>query len=230
MVNLFRVGGVVRDQILGLRPKDIDFACEAADYEAMVRWIREQGRVYLEQPDYLTVRAHLPGKPPADFVLCRKEGPYLDGRRPSWVAPGTIHDDLARRDFAMNAIAVAEDTGAVLDPFGGREDIRARLVRCVGNARGRFHEDALRLLRAVRFAITLGFELHQDILRCLGEADLVDRLRDNVSEDRRRVELERCFAGDTPETLRYLGELPLLRAACFPARGRLWLRPTLRES
>jgi tRNA nucleotidyltransferase (CCA-adding enzyme) len=229
MVKLFRVGGTVRDEILGLRSKDIDFACEAEDYGAMVRWIREQGEVYLEQPEYLRVRAHLPGKPPADFVLCRREGPYLDGRRPSSVAPGTIHDDLARRDFTMNAIAVAEDTGETLDPFGGRNDIRARLIRCVGDSRDRFHEDALRLLRAVRFAITRGFRLHEDILRCLEEPALAERLRDNVSEDRKREELERCFAANTPETLHYLSQFPQLCTACFPPGGRIWLRPTTRE-
>lgn len=229
MLKLYRVGGAVRDELIGVKSKDVDFACEAADYEAMLQWIRERGTVYLEQPAYWTVRARLRGKPPADFVLCRKEGPYLDGRRPSWVALGTIHDDLARRDFTMNAIAVDEG-GEFIDPFGGRDDVRGRLIRCVGNARTQFHEDALRLLRAVRFAITKGFVLHPDIVLCLADPELGERLRANVSEERKAEELERCFAADTPATLRWVSEFPPFRDACFPAGGNVWLRPTLRNT
>jgi tRNA nucleotidyltransferase (CCA-adding enzyme) len=229
MVTIYRVGGSVRDEFLGLTSKDIDYACEAPDYDTMVRWIRERGKIYLEQPQYWTVRAHLPGKLPADFVLCRKDGSYVDGRRPDSVAVGTIYEDLARRDFTMNAIAVAEESGEVFDPFHGRDDIRGRLIRCVGTAQDRFREDALRILRAIRFAITKEFRLDAVIVECLVEPEMAHCLRDNVSDERKREELEKCFRADTPGTLRYLSEFPLLRDACFLPRGKLWLLPTAKE-
>src|ERR1035438_8197642 len=103
-IKCYQVGGFVRDRLLGVKSKDLDYAVECADYPTMLRWIQSQGKVYLEQPEFWTVRAHI-GKLPADYVLCRKDGQYGDGRRPDSVSVGTLLDDLARRDFSVNAIA-----------------------------------------------------------------------------------------------------------------------------
>lgn len=226
-IKCYQVGGSVRDALLGIRSKDIDFAIEAPDYPTMLRWIQSQGKVYLEQPEFWTVRAHLPGKPPADFVLCRKDGQYSDGRRPDSVSVGTLYDDLARRDFTVNAIAYDEETDSYIDPHDGRKDLERRLLRCVGNPRDRFMEDALRMLRAIRFAITKEFALDKTVMACLCDLSLAERLHENVSEERRREELHKCFAHNTPMTLYYLESYPAIQNACFGRNCKLWLMPTL---
>lgn len=213
---------------MGVRSKDIDYVVEAPSYEAMVAWIQERGSIFLEQPEYFTVRAHITGKQPADFVLARKEGKYTDGRRPDHVEAGTLLDDLSRRDFTVNAIAYNEETDEYIDPFDGRGDLQRNVLRCVGTARDRFSEDALRLLRALRFKITKGFELDTAVWECLHSSILADLLRDNVSTERKREELQRCFAHSTLDTLDALRHFPLVEQACF-GDGRIRLLPTQRE-
>ena len=95
----FLTGGAVRDRLLGRRTKDLDYSVEAESFEAMlaeVEVLAVGGKVFEVRPEHYTVRANLPDTGPADFVLCRREGPYSDGRRPDWVRPGTLLDDLAR--------------------------------------------------------------------------------------------------------------------------------------
>lgn len=228
MIKLYRVGGFVRDEILGIRSKDLDFAVEAPSYEAMVEWVRNQGEIYLESPQFWTVRAHIKDKLPADYVLCRKDGQYSDGRRPDSVSVGTLYDDLSRRDFTMNAIAVDEESGEYIDPFNGISDLKLGLIRCVGKAYDRFFEDSLRLLRAIRFKITKGFALDNEIQECLRNEELADRLA-NVSDERKREELHKCLAKDTIATLDILSKYSLISKAVFGSK-KLWLMPTMREA
>jgi tRNA nucleotidyltransferase (CCA-adding enzyme) len=95
-IEYFKVGGFVRDAILGVKSKDIDYAVQAPSYEAMAADIVARGgKIFYEKPEYLTIRAKMNGED-ADFVLCRKEGAYSDARHPDKVEPGTIDDDLAR--------------------------------------------------------------------------------------------------------------------------------------
>ena len=223
MIKHYQVGGAVRDALLGVQSKDIDYAVEAPSYAAMVEWIKERGTIFLEQPQFWTVRAKLAGGQPADFVLCRRDGQYTDGRRPDSVEPGTLLDDLARRDFTVNAIAYDEATGEYIDPFGGRDDLRDNMLKCVGMPNDRFTEDALRLLRAIRFHITKGFTLGAGVRVCLKDAALAERLAETVSTERKR-----CFAHDTPRTLAALAEFPTIANACFATR-RIWLLPTMQE-
>lgn len=201
MPKIYKVGGSVRDAILGVQSKDIDYAIEAPSWEAMRDYITKVGKIYLETPEYFTIRAKLPELGDADFVLCRKDGEYTDGRRPDTVQMGTIYDDLARRDFTMNAIAIETSTEEVLDPFNGMEDIQKKIIRCVGSAKKRITEDSLRMLRAIRFAVTKGFEIHEDIDWIL-KKDYY--LLKNVSEDRVREELLKAFKHDTLRTLKFL--------------------------
>jgi tRNA nucleotidyltransferase (CCA-adding enzyme) len=98
----------------------------------------------------------------ADFVLCRKDGFYSDNRRPDSVEVGTIYDDLARRDFTMNAIAINVETNEIIDPYNGREDIKNFIIKCVDDPYLRLTEDPLRILRAMRFAVTLDFMIGKD--------------------------------------------------------------------
>jgi tRNA nucleotidyltransferase (CCA-adding enzyme) len=226
MIALYRVGGCVRDALLGRRSKDIDYAVEAESFDAMEKYIAERGKIYLSKPEFLTIRAKMDGED-RDFVLCRRDGAYSDARRPDSVEPGDIFDDLARRDFTMNAIAIREEDGGAVDPHGGRGDIEARLIRTVGRAEDRFGEDALRLLRAMRFHITLGFALHDDVAACLRDDDLLAKLT-AVSVERQQVELLKCLAKDTLFTMEFLEEYNALRWHLFN-RSPMWLEPTLRE-
>jgi tRNA nucleotidyltransferase (CCA-adding enzyme) len=223
-VTVYEVGGAVRDSLRGVESKDRDFVVEAPSWEAMRAYIRERGTIYLETPKYLTIRAKLDGVN-ADYVLARKESEYTDGRHPDRVEPGTIDDDLGRRDFTMNAIARRAD-GTLYDPHGGAEDIRRRLIRCVGDPDQRFYEDALRLLRALRFAVTTGFDLCPAVVSCLNSPAHLDRLG-GVSVERTREELNKAFRHDTLATLTRLNQHPSLTRRLF-SDNRLWLEATLK--
>lgn len=225
MVKIFKVGGAVRDKFLGVQSKDIDFAVEAESFEQMRDFIKERGKIFLEKPEFFTIRAKV-GDDDADFVLCRKEHGYRDGRRPDAVSIGTIFDDLERRDFTMNAIAETMD-GKIVDPFDGVKDIEKKLIRCVGIAEDRFTEDSLRLLRAVRFMVTKGFDLDSKIVACLDNPEVVDKLH-NVAVERIREEMNRCFMFDTLATLKMLSDFTLLRDHVF-SRGDLRLEATMKK-
>lgn len=233
-IKTYQVGGCVRDALLGVQSKDIDYAVEAPSYEAMVSWIKERGKIFLEKPEFLTVRAHLAGGQPADYVLCRKDGTYSDGRRPDVVEPGTLLDDLKRRDFTINAIAFDEETGQYIDPHDGQADLKLRVLSCVGRAKDRFTEDALRMLRAIRFTITKGLIMSSDVLSCFDDKELLSLLRDKISADRKRDELEKCFRFSTVRTLEelhFLGKETTLLSDIFEVpTGKIWLLPTSKEA
>lgn len=231
--KFFRVGGCVRDDLLGVKTKDVDFAVEAESFDAMLAAVEARcSKVFRNDKTGVPVGAEffrLGGVDPefgaVDFVLCRKDGPSTDGRRPDFVEPGTLLDDLARRDFTVNAMAEAED-GTLVDPFGGQRDLADRMLRFVGKAEDRLAEDALRAFRGVRFQVTKGFTL-DDEARAAVQAMTPEQF-DAVSDNRVRDEMFKCFAADTEASLRAFSvEFPnLLRLAL--ARG-LWLKPTLEE-
>jgi tRNA nucleotidyltransferase (CCA-adding enzyme) len=234
-VKIYLVGGAVRDKLLGLKPKDLDYAVEASSYKEMKDFIQKNGKIFLETPEYLTIRAHLNNGAPADYVLCRKDGEYSDGRRPDKVTPGTLFDDLARRDFTINSIAFNEATGEYIDPYGGKEDLKTKTLRCVGdplnplnNPLDRFNEDALRVLRAMRFKITKGFNLHTCTENAMYSEQICDKLSRNISMDRKRDELYRCFSFDTIATMQFLQKSPayFVQAIFNGATGKIWLSPT----
>jgi|WetSurMetagenome_2_1015567.scaffolds.fasta_scaffold227696_2 tRNA nucleotidyltransferase (CCA-adding enzyme) len=224
-IKIYKVGGAVRDQFLNRPNKDVDFAVEAESYDAMKEYILANGgKIYLETPEFLTIRGKMPNLGDADFVLCRKDGQYSDGRRPDTVVPGTIMDDLSRREITINAMAVDVETGDVLDPFNGRADIENKLLRAVGDAEKRFNEDPLRLLRAMRFSVTLEFALHEDLIKLLSDPKMSKRMMATVSQDRIREELDKMFKADTLLTLKTLEQFPSVRDAVFG--GNLWLNVT----
>lgn len=177
----------------------------------------------------MTVRAKLPGALAADFALCRKDGQYSDGRRPDTVEPASILEDLNRRDFTVNAIAYDEEENRYIDPHNGLEDIDKRLLRCVGNPLDRFSEDALRMLRAIRFVITKRFVLEEATEKALMDESLGSQLRYNVSVERKREELLRCFSHNTFQTLDLLIKYPNIRNACFTEFNKLWLSPSIKS-
>lgn len=237
MVEIFLVGGAVREIVRGFpeKVKDWDFAVQAESFDEMRDWLKLSGfEIFLETPQYFTIRARAPkdtysfagldmtGKT-FDFTLCRSEGEYTDGRHPDSVEVGTIKQDLARRDFTMNAIALGAD-GNFIDPFDGQKDIKELLIRCVGSTE-RLREDSLRMLRAVRFGIQLDFDLSNDIVGFLHDENNADLLK-NVSEERIREELTKCFKANTLETLYYLQRYSNLTRQVFS--GDMWLLPTVK--
>ncbi|MDR3208189.1 MAG: tRNA nucleotidyltransferase [Oscillospiraceae bacterium] len=148
----FPAGGCVRDSLLGRRVHDWDVATAALP-EQVTALFRRTAATGLKHG---TVTVLL-GRLAVEVTTFRTEGGYTDGRRPDSVTfVPRLEADLARRDFTVNAMALGPD-GQVIDPFGGRDDLRRRIIRCVGDPAARFGEDALRLWRAVRFSAMLGF-------------------------------------------------------------------------
>lgn len=222
-IKFYEVGGSIRDELLGFKSKDKDYCVEAPSYEDMRdEVIRRGGIIYLEKPEYLTIRAKVLPFGDCDFVLCRKDGSYYDGRHPDSVEPGTILDDLRRRDFTVNAIA-KDENGNLIDPHNGLQDINDRLLRCVGVAKDRFEEDRLRVIRAIRFSITKKLTIHGSIDSCLYlNPELLDLK--GISVDRLRVELLKCFEFDTARTLQ---ELRFYNLLTIFDNNPLWLKPTM---
>ena len=155
------VGGSVRDLLLGGRPDDWDVATSAPPEAVTARF---EGSVWENRFGTVLV----PGRDRVEVTTYRSESAYSDGRRPDDVTfHGSLADDLARRDFTINAVAWRPDEpggtrGRLVDPFGGLDDLRAGRIRAVGRAADRFAEDALRVLRGVRFALRFGFEVEPD--------------------------------------------------------------------
>ena len=179
------VGGCVRDSIREVLPKDWDITTSARPSQVVVIFPRtfETGIKH----GTITV---LIGRQGYEVTTFRIDGTYLDSRRPENVTFTTnIEEDLSRRDFTMNAMAYNSSRGLV-DPFGGQKDIEKKIIRCVGNADCRFGEDALRMLRAIRFAGELGFSVDEVALEAIiaRRASLA-----NISAERIREELARLI-------------------------------------
>lgn len=234
-MRFFEVGGCVRDQLLGISSKDVDFAVEAPSFDAMEAELRTRGfKIFLSTPEFLTIRAQVPASEAkllartkvADFVLCRKDSPGSDGRRPDFVEPGTIWDDLARRDFTMNAIAISVETGETLDPHGGAEDIECGVLKFVGDPFRRIEEDGLRVLRGLRFMVTKKVRPDHKTRSAL-QSELAAKMLLKVSIERVREELEKMFAHDTMASMGLLDSYPELLEVIF--RDGLRLMPTLKE-
>lgn len=185
------VGGCVRDLLRGVRPHDWDI-CTSARPEQTAACFAGQ-RVIRTGFKHGTVTVLADGKS-YEITTYRAEGPYSDSRRPDFVhfVPD-LEDDLARRDFTMNAIALGPD-GDLRDPFGGRTDIRAGLIRCVGDPSRRLREDGLRLMRALRFSASFGYQIEEKTARAIHDSRAVLK---HVSAERINVELCGLLMGET---------------------------------
>ena len=191
--SAFIVGGCVRDSIMGITPKDWDITTSALTSQVKA--------VFLHTFDtgiqHGTVTVLL-NKQNYEVTTFRIDGEYLDGRRPEDVTFTTdLEADLSRRDFTINAIAYNPDTG-LTDPFGGIQDIDKKIIRCVGTATERFTEDALRMMRAIRFSAQLGFDIDQETYEAIPK--LAARLK-MVSIERIREELTKTLASPYTEAI-----------------------------
>lgn len=160
----YLVGGCVRDAYRGQMPHDYDITTSALP-EEMLKIFAEE-RVIPTGLQHGTVTV-LTAEGPVEVTTYRQDGDYSDHRHPDGVTfTRSLQEDLARRDFTMNAMAMDRE-GEWVDPFGGREDLDRGLIRCVGEAERRFEEDALRILRGLRFAARLGFSLEKETARAM---------------------------------------------------------------
>lgn len=201
-------GGCVRDSLLGRRPSDWDIASSASPEEVLALFPRcvptgiKHGTVTV-----------MSGGGSVEVTSFRAEGGYSDHRRPDSVSFGCpLEADLARRDLTVNAMAM-DAAGEITDPFGGRDDLRRRLLRCVGEPERRFDEDALRMLRTVRFSAQLGFEIEP---RTLEAIRALAHLASGLSAERVRDELLKTLRSPAPGLVWQLVDLGLLDACLAP--------------
>lgn len=232
-IKLFEVGGSIRDELMGLESADRDFcAVSPKGWESLLSWANNKMRVFKVAPEFFTIRGAL-GPDVIDIVMCRRDGASSDGRRPDEVEPGTLLDDLARRDFTCNAMARPvnrnlEVIGDIVDPFGGEADIRNRRLVSVGDAQARFEEDNLRLMRAVRFSVTKSMILSSDLEHMIEDPRNWQSMMTTVSIERVREEMNKMFGFSTPAALRFMSmHLPPSVFDALFEDGRLWLKPTL---
>ena len=199
----YLVGGCVRDLLLGRPPGDWDVTTSAEP--AVVQRTFPRTRPTGIQHGTVTVLA---GNRPVEVTTFRTEGGYSDRRRPDWVRfTPSLEEDLARRDFTINAMALDAD-GRLVDPFGGLQDLTAGVVRAVGDPEERFREDALRMLRAIRFAAQLEFILDPATLGAIARHAA---LLDHVSRERIRDEFSKLLLAPHPaDALRLLKSTGLL--------------------
>ncbi|MCM3088241.1 CCA tRNA nucleotidyltransferase [Bhargavaea ginsengi] len=217
------VGGAVRDRLMGQPAHDVDVATAALPEEVKAIFPKTadvgiaHGTVMVLDPS-----------PPVEVTTYRTEGTYTDHRRPDTVEYVTsLKEDLRRRDFTMNAIAIRGD-GSLFDPFGGEEDIRRGIIRAVGDPGERFEEDALRMLRAVRFAAKTAFTVEPGTKTAItAHAASIS----HVSVERIKIEMDKIWlSGRSGLAARLMqetglaGQLPMMGKAFAPGNAVIWDR------
>lgn len=184
------VGGCVRDTLLGREVNDYDITTNALPEQTMA--VFPELKVVPTGLKHGTVTV-IHNDMPFEVTTFRVDGSYSDSRRPDSVTfTASLEEDLTRRDFTVNAMAM-DVRGELCDPFGGRADLQSHIIRCVGDPEKRFREDALRIMRAVRFASTLGFEIEEHTSAAALE---LRGLLDNISRERCRDELSKMIMGE----------------------------------
>jgi tRNA nucleotidyltransferase/poly(A) polymerase len=241
LFTFYEVGGKVRDEILGFQSKDVDYVAVPGEdllkdidsahsmFNILEGYLKEEKfEIFLVTPDCFTIRAKFPKEHKysgvADFVMARKEIGYIPGTRQPIVKPGSLYDDLERRDFTLNALAKDGD-GKIIDYFNGLEDLKRGYLRTPLECTITFDDDPLRILRAIRFCITKGFWIGPAMDGIMQDYDYENKMG-VVSTERIREEMFKCFKHDTVKTLKTLHEYPALRNYIFKDNV-LWLKPTM---
>lgn len=238
--KFYEVGGKVRDELLGLKSKDVDYVAVPSDdlirdvesahtmFGILNDYLKAEGfEIFLVTDHCFTIRAKFPKDHVysgiADFVMARKEVGYIPGTRTPIIKPGTLYDDLERRDFTLNALAKDSD-GHIIDYFDGIKHLGERILKTPLDIKVTFDDDPLRILRAIRFSITKGFTIPSDMWHDIYHYDYQTKMF-VVSDERIREELFKCFKFDTLETLEKLRLFPHLTDYIF-RDNKLWLKPT----
>ncbi|GLB29868.1 HDIG domain-containing protein [Lacrimispora amygdalina] len=194
----YAVGGCVRDSLLGRVPKDWDITTSAKPEQVKQIFARtvDTGILHGTVTVLMEHEAY-------EVTTYRIDGEYEDGRHPKSVEfTKNLLEDLKRRDFTINAMAYSERDGLV-DAFGGAMDLNAGIIRCVGNPMDRFHEDALRILRAIRFSAQLGFRIEEETYKAIFA---IAPNMEKVSKERIAVELTKLLLSDYPEQMKAVFE------------------------
>ena len=209
----YLVGGCVRDLLRGTKPHDWDI-CTSARPEEAERCF--SGHRIIETGLKHGTITVLEDGAPYEITTYRTEGPYSDSRRPDYVEfVSSLEADLARRDFTMNAIALGLD-GGLRDPFGGADDIKVGLIRCVGEPAHRFQEDGLRIMRALRFASLLGYKIEDGTAGAIHENR---HMLKYVAAERINVELCKLLVGERAGDI--LRQYPDVMCQFWPELGPL---------
>jgi len=219
-MQIYLVGGAVRDELLGIKSNDLDYVMVLDNtsisveegFQIMTKYMENEGyKIYTSYPEMFTIRAKFPKghkneTQDADFVLARKEVGYVPGTRKPILELGTLEDDLIRRDFTINAMAQNSD-GTIIDLFGGISDLKNGILRTPRDPSITILDDPLRLIRAIRFSITKNFSIHHDIWGVMDDYDIIEKLKLVVSKERIQTEMNKCFKYDTIGTLRFISYL-----------------------
>lgn len=229
----YPVGGCVRDLLLARTPQDWDICTSTLPQQVQSLFLHTVPTGI----DYGTVTVVLDGQG-LEVTTFRCEGGYRDGRRPDAVSfVSSLTDDLSRRDFTVNAMALAPD-GAVIDPFGGQADLESRVIRCVGDPMQRFQEDRLRMFRAIRFAAQLNFTLDPELVHALEELGPQPH---HLPAERIRPEVEKTLCAPAPHWAKLffssgllsgpvVDASPLTRLSCEPLPRWAGLASLMAES
>jgi tRNA nucleotidyltransferase/poly(A) polymerase len=245
LFTMFEVGGCVRDEILGVKSKDIDYVAVPNDellkdiksahsmFNVLLGYLKCEGfEIFLETPECFTIRAKFPKghkyQGVADFVMARKEVGYIPGTRTPIIEPGTLYDDLIRRDFTLNALAKDED-GNIIDYFDGMWALDAKMLITPLDSRTTMLDDPLRLIRAFRFSITKDFTISPRVWETCLMDSVVDKLEEVVSQERIREEIFKMTKHNTIKSLELFYEInqinPKIIQIMF-GKG-MWLKPTM---
>lgn len=210
--SAYLVGGCLRDMFLGRPIHDWDIATSASS-AAVVSLFPKTAETGLR---FGTVTV-ITGEGDIEVTTLRSDGAYRDRRRPESVLfVNDLNEDLKRRDFTMNAMAMSR-SGELRDPFGGRADIKRRLIRCVGAAEARFNEDALRMFRALRFSAQLPFDIEE---RTMAAIKKCAPLCADLSAERVRDETEKILMSDMPEIIGTAVECGLFAGRLYAKAGK----------
>ncbi len=245
-VKLYQVGGCVRDELLGVKSKDIDYSvvieCRNKDevldiekgLEFLEKYLVSHGyTIFLKTPDTFTFRAknNKTGEV-ADFVLARHEIGYNETSRKPIVIVGTLEQDLARRDFTINAMA-RDESGNLIDLFDGQNHLVKQVLKTPLDPTDTFLDDPLRLFRALRFCVTKNMDFDKSLWAGFYNQRVYEKLWRVVSAERIREELHKMFSYDSEKSLKLLVEFsekiksvsPTFLSDIFSKTG-LWLKPT----
>ena len=222
--KLYLVGGCVRDELLGLKPNDMDYLVITNSLLSLKSYLIDNNfEIFTEKSEFRTIRAKCNNtKVVADYTVCDNNSCY-DTKH-------TIYENLSYRDFTINAIVKIEHSDGEIeyyDPFGGMDDIKRRLIRCVLSTRDRLLEDPIRGLRALRFSITKNFEIDQNIITMISSNEFIDQFK-IVTKERIQNELIKMFKYDTLASIKLLSNLKReLLESIFG--DKLWLLPTCKH-
>jgi poly(A) polymerase len=234
MPKIYYVGGCVRDKILNVSPKDIDYVFVDdktndinESYSNMIKYLKDNNyKIFLESKNCYTVRCKKDQV--VDFVLARKDIEYDEKSRIPKCVPATLYEDLERRDFTINSMA-EDEGGNIYDYFEGKEDIKNKILRTPIDPYKSFSDDPLRLIRAMRFNITKDFKFCEELENAFNDDKLWNKIKHTVSEERIREELYKCFEYDTVKTIELLKSLNQNKINILFG-NKLWLKPTLEKN